>query len=88
MFGEPKQNQGRALVDSIAITSSSYFIAGRPKAAFRFWFSLFVLCVCVCLCVYGCCWVVYDAKDNTEIRSRKWVEMAVENVRVISEIYP
>ena len=33
-FGEPKQNQGRGLVDR----KPSNFIAGRPKAVLLFWF--------------------------------------------------
>ena len=40
--GEPKQNQGRGLVDHRLVRapppSPSNFIAGRPKAALLFWF--------------------------------------------------
>ena len=35
---EPKQNQGRGLVDRKLVKAPSNFIAGRPKAAFLFWF--------------------------------------------------
>ena len=37
---EPKQNQGRGLVDRKLVHAPppSYFIAGRPKAALLFWF--------------------------------------------------
>ena len=42
---EPRQNQGRGLVDRKLVkapppphTSPSYFIAGRPKVAVLFWF--------------------------------------------------
>ena len=39
---EPKQNQGRGLVDPKLVKAapppSSNFIAGRPKAALLFWF--------------------------------------------------
>ena len=37
---EPRQNQGRELVDRklVKVPSSSNFISGRPKAAFVFWF--------------------------------------------------
>ena len=36
---EPRQNQGRGLVDRKLVKAlSSNFIAGRPKAALLFWF--------------------------------------------------
>ena len=36
---EPRQNQGRGLVDRKQVNASpSNFIAGRPKAALLFWF--------------------------------------------------
>ena len=40
LFGEPKHNQGRGLVDHKLVEESphSNFIAGRPKAALLFWF--------------------------------------------------
>ena len=38
LSGEPKQNQGRGLVDRKLVQAPSNFIAGRPKAAFLFWF--------------------------------------------------
>ena len=41
LFGEPKQNQGRGLVDRKLVQApspSSNFIAGRPKASFLFLF--------------------------------------------------
>ena len=37
-FGEPKQKQGRGLVDHKQVQAPSNFIAGRPKAALSFWF--------------------------------------------------
>ena len=36
--GEPKQKQGRGLVDHKLVQAPSNFIAGRPKAALLFWF--------------------------------------------------
>ena len=36
--GEPKQNQGRGLVDRKLVQAPSNFIAGRPKAALLVWF--------------------------------------------------
>ena len=38
LSGDPKQNQGRGLVDRKLVRTSSNFIAGRPKAALLFWF--------------------------------------------------
>ena len=38
LSGEPKQNQGRGLVDHKLVQASSNFIAGRPKADLLFWF--------------------------------------------------
>ena len=38
LSGEPKQNQGRGLVDRKLVQAPSNFIAGRPKAALLFWF--------------------------------------------------
>ena len=38
LSGEPKQNQGRGLVDRKLVQTPSNFIAGRPKAALPFWF--------------------------------------------------
>ena len=38
MSDEPRQNQGRRLVDHKLVQASSNFIAGRPKAALLFWF--------------------------------------------------
>ena len=40
LSGEPKQNQGRGLVDRKLVQAPhpSKFIAGRPKAALLFWF--------------------------------------------------
>ena len=38
LFGEPKQNLGRGLVDHKLVQAPSNFIAGRPKAALLFWF--------------------------------------------------
>ena len=40
LFGEPKQNQGRGLVDHKLIQAPppGNFIAGSPKAALLFWF--------------------------------------------------
>ena len=38
MSGEPKQNQGRGLVDLKLVQAPSNFIAGRPKAALLFRF--------------------------------------------------
>ena len=35
---EPRQNQGRGLVDRKLVKAPSNFIAGRPKAALLFWF--------------------------------------------------
>ena len=35
---EPRQNQGRGLVDREFVNAPSNFIAGRPKAALLFWF--------------------------------------------------
>ena len=35
---EPKQNQGRGLVDHKLVLAPSNFIAGCPKAALLFWF--------------------------------------------------
>ena len=35
---EPKQNQGRGLVDRKLVKAPSTFIAGRPNAALLFWF--------------------------------------------------
>ena len=35
---EPKQNQGRGLVDQKLVQAPSNFIAGRSKAAILFWF--------------------------------------------------
>ena len=35
---EPKQNQGRGLVDRSLVKASSYFITVRPKAALLFLF--------------------------------------------------
>ena len=34
---EPRQNQGRGLVDRKLVQALSNFIAGRPKAALLFW---------------------------------------------------
>ena len=34
---EPKQNQGRGLVDRKLIEAPSHFIASRPKAALLLW---------------------------------------------------
>ena len=39
LSGDPKQNQGRGLVDRKLVQAPSNFIAGRPKAALLFWFS-------------------------------------------------
>ena len=36
LSGEPKQNQGRGLVDRILVQAPSDFIAGRPMAALLF----------------------------------------------------
>ena len=38
LSGEPKQNQGRGLVDRKLVQAPSNFIAGRPEAALLFWF--------------------------------------------------
>ena len=41
LFDEPRQNQGRGLVDRKLVETPpppSNFIAGRPKAALLFWF--------------------------------------------------
>ena len=39
LFDEPRQNQGRGLVDRKLVKAPpQYFIAGRPKAALLFWF--------------------------------------------------
>ena len=38
LSGEPKQNQGRGLVDRKLVQSPSNFIASRPKAALLYWF--------------------------------------------------
>ena len=38
LSSEPKQNQGRGLVDRKQVQAPSNFIAGRPKAALLFWF--------------------------------------------------
>ena len=38
MSEEPKQNQGRGLVDGKLVEAPSNFIAGRPKAALLCWF--------------------------------------------------
>ena len=39
LSGEPRQNQGRGLVDHKSSSSPPViFIAGRPKAALLFWF--------------------------------------------------
>ena len=35
---EPRQNQGRELVDRKLVKAPSNFIADRPKAALLFWF--------------------------------------------------
>ena len=35
---EPRQNQGRGLVDRKLVQAPSKFIAGHPKAALLFWF--------------------------------------------------
>ena len=35
---EPRQNQGRGLVDHKLVKAPSNFIAGSPKAALLFWF--------------------------------------------------
>ena len=36
--GEPRQKQGRGLVDHKLVEAPSNFIAGRPKATLLFWF--------------------------------------------------
>ena len=38
LSGEPRQKQGRGLVDRKLVQAPSNFIAGRPKAALLFWF--------------------------------------------------
>ena len=40
LFDEPRQNQGRGLVDRKLVKAlpPGNFIAGRPKAALLFWF--------------------------------------------------
>ena len=38
LSGEPKQNQGRGLVDRKPVQPPSNFIVGLPKAALLFWF--------------------------------------------------
>ena len=39
LFDEPRQNQGRGLVDHKLVKAPPViFIAGRPKAALLFWF--------------------------------------------------
>ena len=38
LFDEPRQNQGRGLVDHKLVKAPSNFIAGRPKEALLFWF--------------------------------------------------
>ena len=38
MSEEPRQNQGRGLVDRKLVEAPSNFIAGRPKTALLFWF--------------------------------------------------
>ena len=38
LSNEPRQNQGRGLVDRKLVKAPSKFIAGRPKAALLFWF--------------------------------------------------
>ena len=38
MSEEPRQNQGRGLVDRKLTEAPQYFIACRPKAALLFWF--------------------------------------------------
>ena len=38
LFDEPRQNQGRGLVDRKLVKAPVIFIAGRPKAALLFWF--------------------------------------------------
>ena len=47
LSSEPKQNQGRGLVDHKLVQAPSNFIAGRPKAALLFW-SLLSLDVACC----------------------------------------
>ena len=41
---EPKQNQGRGLVDRTLVKTPSHFIAGRPKASLLFWFFSIFTC--------------------------------------------
>ena len=38
LSSEPKQNQGRELVDRKLVQAPSNFVAGRPNAALLFWF--------------------------------------------------
>ena len=56
LSGEPKQNQGRELVDSKLVQAPSNFIAGRPKAALLLWF--FGDFRCGVLLLLLCCIVV------------------------------
>ena len=53
---EPKQNQGRGLVDRKQVMAPSTFTAGYPKAALRFWlfgdFRCSVLLLTVILVIY------------------------------------
>ena len=51
---EPRQNQGRGLVDRKLVKAipPSNFIAGRPKAALLFWFFGDFRCVCRCLSLF------------------------------------
>ena len=58
LSGEPKQNQGRRLVDRKLVQAPSNFIAGRPNAALLFcFFGEFrcgVLLFIVILVIYKC----------------------------------
>ena len=38
MSEEPRQNKGRGLVGRRLVEAPGGFVAGRPKAAFLFWF--------------------------------------------------
>ena len=47
LSGEPKQNQGRELVDRKLVQAPINFIAGRPDAALLFWFFGDFTCVLI-----------------------------------------
>ena len=58
---EPRQNQGRGLVDHKLVKAPSNFIAGRPKAAILFWFSGDFRCVALLFMVIL---VIYKYKNR------------------------